>query len=74
MPGPRFFNLRYDEDFSYLEGEAQTYRKDFFDPIKNIRLGEDLRLSIGGEFRFRMDAETNKGFDASARRQDTFQL
>jgi len=74
LAGPKYLNLRYDEDFSYLDGEPGTYRKDFFDPIKNIRLGEDLRLSIGGEFRFRLEAETNKGFDANARSQDTFQL
>ncbi|UCF34979.1 MAG: alginate export family protein [Phycisphaerales bacterium] len=74
LPGPRYFNLRFDEDFSYLDGEPGTYREDFFDPIKNIRFGEDWRLSVGGEFRFRLEAETNKLFDANARTQDTFQL
>jgi hypothetical protein len=74
LPGPKYFDLRYDEDFSYLDGEPETYKKDFFDPIKNIHLGDDLRLTIGGEFRFRMEAETNKAFDANRQTQDTFQL
>jgi len=74
LPGPKYFNLRYLDDFSYLDGPEGSYQKDFFDPIKNIRLGDDLRLSIGGEFRFRLEAETNKSFDAQPRSQDTFQL
>ncbi|MHC4608718.1 MAG: alginate export family protein [Planctomycetota bacterium] len=74
LPGPKYFDLRYDEDFSYLDGPESSYKKDFFDPIKNIKLGADLRLSIGGEFRFRMEAETNKAFDTGRQTQDTFQL
>lgn len=72
--GPKYFNLRYDEDFSYLDGEPGTYRQDLFDPIKNIRLGDDWKLTLGGEFRFQLQAETNKAFGANLRTQDTFQL
>ena len=72
--GPKLLNLRYDEDFSYLDGEPGSYEEDFFDPIKNIRLGDDWRLSIGGEFRFRLEAETNKAFGATEPAQDTFWL
>lgn len=72
--GPKYLNLRYDEDFSYLDGEPGSYNEDFFDPIKNIRLGDDWRLSIGGELRFRLEAETNKAFGATRRAQDTFTL
>lgn len=74
LPGPKLLYLRYDEDFRYLDGPPGSYREDFFDPIKNIHLGDDLRLSLGGEFRFRMEAETNKDFDVSRRTQDTFTL
>ncbi len=74
LPGPKYFDLRYDEDFSYLDGEPGTYKEDFFDPIKNIHIGDDWRLTIGGEFRYRMEAETNKSFDARRRSQDTFHL
>ncbi len=71
---PKYLNLRYDEDFSYLDGEPGTYRRDLFDPIKNIRFGDDWRLTLGGEFRFQLQAETNKAFGANLRTQDTFQL
>ncbi|MCH9001273.1 MAG: hypothetical protein IIC02_01760 [Planctomycetes bacterium] len=27
LPGPKYLNLRYDEDFSYLDGEPGSYRK-----------------------------------------------
>ncbi len=74
LRGPKYLNLRYDEDFTYLDGEPGSYREDFFDPIKNIRLGDDWRLSLGGEFRYRMEAETNKAFGATEPAQDTFHL
>jgi hypothetical protein len=66
--------LRYDEDFSYLDGPADSHERDLFDPIKNIDLGDDWRLTLGGEFRFRMEAETNKAFGAAEPTQDTFTL
>lgn len=73
LPGPKYLNLRYDEDFSYLDGEEGSYEKDFWDPIKNIRLNDDWRLSLGGEFRFRLESETNKAFGAANRTNDMFQ-
>lgn len=74
LPGPKLLNLRYDEDFSYLDGNPESYKHDFFDPIKNIHLGDDWRLSIGGEFRFQMESETNKAFGSTVIANDTFQL
>lgn len=74
LRGPKFLNLRYDEDFSYLDGEAGTYQADRFDRFKNIHLDDDWRLSIGGEFRYRLEAETNKAFGATEPAQDTFHL
>lgn len=71
---PKYLNLRYDEDFSYLDGPADSYESDFFDPIKNIHLGPDWRLSLGGEFRYQMDHETNKNFGAADPTSDTFHL
>ncbi len=71
---PKYLNLRYDEDFSYLDGPEDSYVPDFFDPVKNIHLGEDWRLTLGGEFRFRMESETNKGFGATEPANDTFTL
>jgi hypothetical protein len=74
LPAPRYLNLRYDEDFSYLDGEPGSYKPDFFDPIKNIHLDSDWRLTLGGEFRFQMESETNKAFGATEPANDTFQL
>ena len=74
LPGPKYLNLRYNEDYSYLDGPEDSYRKDFFDPIKRIHLNEDWTLSIGGSVRVRLEAETNKGFGSTVRAQDTFFL
>lgn len=72
--GPKFLDLRYNEDFRYLEGEPESIRKDLFDPVKNIRLGADWRLTLGGEFRIRVESETNRRFGATEPAQDTFVL
>lgn len=74
LRGPKFLNLRYDEDFSYLDGPEDSYKKDFFDPIKWLHLTDDLTLTIGGEFRARLEAETNRGFGSTEPAQDTFLL
>ncbi len=74
LAGPTFKNLRYDEDFSYLAGEPGSYEKDRWDSIKWIELSDDWVLSIGGQARLRMEAETNKAFGAVNPVQDTFWL
>lgn len=71
---PKYLDLRYDEDFTYLDGDPGSYQVDFCDPIKNIDLGNDWRLTLGGELRFRMEAETNKSFGSTEPAQDTFTL
>ena len=67
-------NLRFNEDFSYLRGDPGTYEPDWFDPIKDIDLGNDWRLSLGGEFRFRYESENNKSFGAVEPASDSFAL
>lgn len=74
LPGPKYMALRYDDDFSYLDGEPGSYQPDFFDPIKNIHLGRDWKLSLGGEIRERMESDTNRNFGASDPTQDTYLL
>lgn len=73
-PGPKLLNLRWNEDFSYLDGEPGSYVEDFFDPIKHIHLDDDWTLSLGGEFRFRLESETNRAFGATEPAQDATQL
>lgn len=72
--GPKYLDLRYDEDFSYLGAESGSYREDYFDPIKYIELADNWHLTLGGEFRMRLEAETNKAFGATEPAQDTFLL
>ncbi|MFQ5429008.1 MAG: alginate export family protein [Phycisphaerae bacterium] len=74
LRGPKYLNLRYDEDFSYLDGPKDSYKPDLFDPLKNIHPAKDLTLSVGGVFRARLEAETNKGFGSTEPAQDTFFL
>jgi hypothetical protein len=71
LQGPKYMMLRYQDDFSYLDGEEGSYKPDFFDPIKNIHLGDDLTLTIGGEVRGRLNSLTNTRFDSFPRTQDT---
>lgn len=71
-PAAKYLNLRYDEDFSYLDGESGSCQEDFFDPIKNLHLAGEWRLSLGGEVRFQMESETNKAFGATEPANDTF--
>lgn len=74
LKGPKFLRLRYDEDFSYLDGPPESYQPDWGDPIKNIHLGDKWRLDVGGELRFRLEADTNEAFGAVEPAQDTFGL
>jgi len=71
---PKYLDLRWDEDFTYLDSPADSYEADWFDPVKNIHLNDDWRLSLGGEVRLRFEAETNKAFGATEPAQDTFWL
>ena len=71
LQGPKYLALRYDEDFSYLDGDEGTYSPDFFDAIKRIKLGEDLYMSIGGEARVRVNSLTNTAFGSRSVTQDT---
>lgn len=72
LPGPKYFLLRYNDDFRYLDGPAGSYTPDLFDPLKNIRLGEDWRLRFGGEYRVRIESNTNETLGNFDRTQDTY--
>lgn len=74
LPGPKYAPLRYNDDFSYLDGPESSYQKDFFDPIKRIRLGDDLTLRLGGDIRGRLESVTHKRYGAEDPTNDTFFL
>lgn len=73
-PGPKYAPLRFDDDFSYLEGPPGSYQPDFFDPIKHIKLGDDLTLRLGGDTRGRLESYAHKRYGAEDPTQDTFFL
>jgi hypothetical protein len=52
---PRYLQLRYDEDYSYLQDPSQ--RTDLFDPLKFVALDEagEFYLTLGGEARERYE-------------------
>jgi hypothetical protein len=72
--GPKYDNLRYDEDFSYLAGEQGTYKEDIWDPLKWIPLADDWHLTLGGQARLRFESEHNKAFGSIEPSQDAFLL
>ncbi|OHB79168.1 MAG: hypothetical protein A2Z25_18690 [Planctomycetes bacterium RBG_16_55_9] len=72
--GPKYDNLRYNEDFSYLAGEPGTYQEDIWDPLKWIPLADDWHLTLGGQARLRFESEHNKTFGSVEPSQDAFLL
>jgi hypothetical protein len=66
LSGPKYSNLRYDEDFSYLGGSEDSYTKDIWDPIKWINFGDDWFLTVGGQSRLRFEVENDKNFGSNS--------
>lgn len=56
----RFMNLRFDEDFSYLEENPELRDDEPRLRLKNIRLADRWRLDVGGEFRLRWESRSNQ--------------
>lgn len=57
---PAFKPNRADENWSGFTPPAEG--GEMWDPIKNMRLGEDISLSLGGDLRFRMEHWENFSF------------
>ena len=74
LAGPKYHNLRYEEDFSYLGGEPGTFTEDMWDSLKWIRLADDWSLTLGGQARLRYESERNKAFGSVEPSQDSFLL
>ena len=58
---PGFLDLRFDEDWTQFSRDEND--PDPFDAIKNIRLGDSTKLSIGGQTRLRWESWSNFGFN-----------
>lgn len=59
---PQILNLRYDEDYSYLDEHPEAREHDPWLYLKNIDLGGRWRIDLGGEFRLRAEYRTNPFF------------
>jgi hypothetical protein len=71
---PTYHTLRYEEDFSYLDGPEDSYLQDIWNPIKWIAIGDDWHLTLGGQARLRFESETDKDFGVSSPSHDAFLL
>ncbi len=60
LRGPKYNVLRWREDYSYLDGPPGSYREDHFDPIRNIRIGDEWRINFGGSLRGRWESRNNQ--------------
>lgn len=69
-PRPELKLQRADENWSAFTAPAEG--GELWDPIKNIRLSEDVSLSFGGDLRFRLEHWENFGF--AEPNDDTFLL
>ncbi len=74
LRGPKYGLHSWEDDFSYLEGPPGSYKPDFLDPIKWIKLDKDWRLSLGGELRWREEFQTNRTYGANNPAEDSFGL
>jgi hypothetical protein len=74
LPGPKYSNLRYDEDFSYLAGEPGSYVEDRWDRIKWMEVSDGWFLTLGGQARLRLERENNKSFGTVSPGRDTYGL
>ncbi len=73
--GPKYMNLRYDEDFSYLDDTPGQYEEDFWDLIKWIPIADTWHLTLGGQARLRFESETDTSFGSgTGPSQDAFLL
>jgi len=70
---PEYRQLRYDEDYRFLAKRAD---RDFFDPVKFVRLNEsgNAYLSIGGEIRERYEYFENPLWGSAPQDADGYLL
>ncbi|MGO4155261.1 alginate export family protein [Cupriavidus sp. YAF13] len=70
---PAYKQLRYDEDYRYLQDPAK--RNDFWDPIKYIPIGSSTwYLSLGGEVRERFEDHSATNFVVPGKQADSYVL
>ncbi|HEV8293404.1 MAG TPA: alginate export family protein, partial [Tepidisphaeraceae bacterium] len=73
---PPYTLSRWDEDYRYLRDPAEGEPRDFFDPIKYIKLNDkgDIYLSLGGQFRYRYEYFQDFNFGAGPQDDEGYHL
>jgi hypothetical protein len=74
---PQYTLSRWDEDYRYMRDPAEDDSpRDFFDPIKYIKLNDkgDIYLSLGGQVRYRYEHFNDFNFGAGPQDDDGYHL
>ena len=71
--GPVYGNLRYEDDYSYLNN-SQARGNDPFNRLKKIPVGGNIALTFGGQYRFRFENDSNRRLGASTPQAQDFFL
>ena len=74
---PQYTLTRWDEDYRYLRDPAEgDAPRDFFDPIKYIKLTNkgDIYLSLGGQIRYRYEHFNDFNFGAGPQDDNGYHL
>jgi hypothetical protein len=74
-PVPAIRNIRWEEDYSYLQSDSGSVRG-FFDPVKFIPLRKDGQyyLSVGGEVRYQYEYVRNAYWGEGTQDRDGYLL
>lgn len=70
-PGPKYNNLRFKDNYSYLNN-SKNRGNDIFDPLKRISMGGASELSFGGQYRFRYESDQNRKFSSTPVGQEVY--
>lgn len=69
--GPVYSNVRYEDDYGFLANGRGT---DPFNQLKKIPLGGTSDFSLGGQYRFRFENDSNRRLGASTPQSQSFYL
>lgn len=62
--GPVYSNVRYEDDYSFLNNGGSR-GNDPFNQLKKIPVAGSVELTFGGHYRFRFERDANRRFGAS---------
>jgi len=71
--GPVYNNVRYEDDYSFLNHGGDR-GSDPFNRLKKIPAGSKAELTFGGSYRFRFERDENRKFGASNPPSQSFYL